>query len=480
MPPTTTGTNDIWHGRAFGYTGGKKGPNAEFDRAFGDAEHKFVDYETVLAVNRANARNAGGRNDWTAPQIQAAAWVVAKGIGLHKKYPKRYPTEEDGIAEAALTFPDKSAKYEAFGTHEVVPAAPGYGGAKTGAGHFEGLLDQPSEVRAAFSNDPRRSWRDPVYGNDILYQAGGYQTEPSRSATGYFQPPQGGKPEVNPADVARPLVAPITDEFGRTIAPGDQAALTAIEGVRAYSDVQNMGAWHQTISGVKTSEMGSIHMPLDRQLTEPEMLQLSEIARKYGLTPSDTGRGVTLMDFSPDASGQKAKAMLNGGLQSELLTIIPGGGLSDPRRLVSGSVDFSPNGTSVRAAPPRRCWRRSKTHRWLASLTRFLTIRQSVSTGVTFTRPMLNLPLVPECRYAKTTSAPSRFWPRAGGRRSIALWRAARFYRRWLWRYWGRGRWDRRCLASWTTERAPKRNRGQVSTHVSFVDVIRSRWRDHP
>ena len=47
----TTGTNDIWHGRAFGY---KMEDGSEFDRGFTPQEHRFLDHETVLAVDRAN------------------------------------------------------------------------------------------------------------------------------------------------------------------------------------------------------------------------------------------------------------------------------------------------------------------------------------------------------------------------------------------------------------------------------------------
>ena len=65
-----TGTNDIWHGRAFGY---KNNDGKPFSRGFTPQEHVFLDNETVLAVDRANKAKLGGRSNWTAAEIQAAA-----------------------------------------------------------------------------------------------------------------------------------------------------------------------------------------------------------------------------------------------------------------------------------------------------------------------------------------------------------------------------------------------------------------------
>ena len=76
MPEPTTGTNDIWHARGFGYTNKDGGT---FSRALSAQEHRFLDYETMLAVARARDRNLGGRSDWKAGEIQAAPWVAGKG-----------------------------------------------------------------------------------------------------------------------------------------------------------------------------------------------------------------------------------------------------------------------------------------------------------------------------------------------------------------------------------------------------------------
>jgi hypothetical protein len=82
QPQATTGTNDIWHARGFGYTNADGGT---FSRALSDQEHRFLDYETMLAVGRANDKKLGGRSDWTGAEIQAAPWVAGKGRGEAKK-----------------------------------------------------------------------------------------------------------------------------------------------------------------------------------------------------------------------------------------------------------------------------------------------------------------------------------------------------------------------------------------------------------
>lgn len=56
--------------------------------AFSTQEHRFLDHETVLAVDRANQKKLGGRSDWTAPELQAAAWIAAKGKGLLRRIQK--------------------------------------------------------------------------------------------------------------------------------------------------------------------------------------------------------------------------------------------------------------------------------------------------------------------------------------------------------------------------------------------------------
>jgi hypothetical protein len=334
-----TGTNDIWHARAFGYsnTGGK-----EFSRALSAQEHAFLDHETILAAARANARRAGGRSNWTAAEVQAAPWVRAKAEGLMKKYPKRVKTVEQGMDLAGMTYPDHFNKHTVAATHEATPGA--------GTRHLEELVNEPYSVRKDFSDDPRSQWTD-ARGRDILYDTAGYYVRPTREATGAFTPE--GKPtEINPARVARPLTAFAQDAGGKTVDPGDAKAFNAIEGTRAFMDVQNMGAWHKTIPDASAGSSTGAFITLNRQLSPQEMQAVTAIAGKHGLGVSDTGSGVTLMDFSDDAGGKKIKQLLDGGLSRELAAAIPDATDIRRVRVDSGAVDYQqsfagPQGTGA-------------------------------------------------------------------------------------------------------------------------------------
>jgi len=120
----TAGTNDIWHGRAFGY---KMDDGSEWDQGFNLSQHRFLDHETVLAVDRANLKNLGGRSDWTAAELQAAAWINVKGRGLFKKNPEKYGNDlQEAMKDAAKTYPDYYAKHAAQITHETMPYFSGF------------------------------------------------------------------------------------------------------------------------------------------------------------------------------------------------------------------------------------------------------------------------------------------------------------------------------------------------------------------
>ena len=87
---TATGVNDFRHLR-----------NIEFTEVTGEAQvgavgtagHAFADYETALAVLRANNKKLGGRSDWTGEEIQAAPWVKQKGTDFYNRYKPRYMQE---------------------------------------------------------------------------------------------------------------------------------------------------------------------------------------------------------------------------------------------------------------------------------------------------------------------------------------------------------------------------------------------------
>ena len=304
-PSPTTGTNDIWHARGFGYTntGGK-----EFSRALTAQEHRFLDYETILAMNRANEAGLDGRSDWTAAEVQAAPWVAGKGRKLAQT---RGLTEEEGIALASKTYPDHVDKYTAFGTHEATP------GIMTG--HLPELVGSDFATRADYA--ARAGWASPS-GRDMVYDALGMNQRPVQSATGVYTPP-GGELEVNPATVARPLVG-VTNGG---VDPASRGMLDAAEAFRAYFDAQGAGAWHKPILNLPPGKMGSVFVPHDGPLTIEQITALqAATGGDRGLGDVvDTGQGATISNFYPGPPGGAVTGKnLRGEMGRDIASILPG------------------------------------------------------------------------------------------------------------------------------------------------------------
>ncbi len=318
-PNSHISTNDIWHFRNWQYTDANGKPWS----AGGTPQmHSFTDAESLLAADRANAAAFGGRTDWDAASIQAAPWVYAKGVSLHERFPNRYPTVEAGVQEAAKTYLEFMPKYTANATFEAVPGI--------GTGHLEGLAGAPGDVRAAYSADPRSSWsnltdqertfrdqlpeplRGAADGRDILYDAAGMYVRPTREATGFFRAAPDAPLETNPAFVARPLVSLEAGPSGARVRASDQRALDAVEGLRAYLDAQNAGAWHKVLPEGRVAESSSLRLPMDRQLAEDEVRRLAGVVEPRGFDVVDTGQGVTLLNSSKQRTGKTLGKELKG------------------------------------------------------------------------------------------------------------------------------------------------------------------------
>jgi len=289
-PDSHIPVNDIWQGRIFGYVDKNGKP---VSRGYTMQEHDFMDAETLLAAERANARQLGGKTDWNVGSVQAAPWVYAKGMDLHKRFPKKYPTPEAGLAEAARTYVDYYPKYTAFGTHEFVPGA--------NTGHLRGMVDADEKTRAQYSNDRRSSWAGSD-GRDVLYDAMGLYARPTTKATGAFTSAATGQLETNPARVARPLVGYDIIDGERRVTPESEQALNIGEGFRAYMDGQEAGAWHARMregeSGVSAGSLRNLMVPTNGPMKPQQMRQLSEIANQHGFGLSDTGEGVSLLNYN--------------------------------------------------------------------------------------------------------------------------------------------------------------------------------------
>jgi hypothetical protein len=308
-PVATTGVNDMLHARAFGYT---NPDGSEFDGSPSVQQHKFMDYETVLGVNRANARASGGFTDWDAGRVQAAPWTAMKEASLARRYPGWSPAE---VREEALrSFPDLSGS-AAYMTHEQMP------GASTG------LLGMASDV-PDFSG--QASWRDPDTRQDML-TAPLFHQLPMGKATGTYTNSQ-GLLEINPAEVAQPMVDFLKKDKGndpREITPWTQAALDAANNVRGLTDFQEGTPAHyiDTSDALRTSEASSMRLLGDRP-TPQQLGALNEVAKRNGYYVSDTGDGVSLLhadEPQSPANGVDLKKRLAGGLADEINQAMPPG-----------------------------------------------------------------------------------------------------------------------------------------------------------
>jgi hypothetical protein len=312
IPPGATGVNDFRYAREWGYTE----PGGEAQRnALTSAQHSFMDYETALAIDRANQAQVGGRSDWTGEKIQAAPWVRQKANDILDQRPnliKKYTDKgidpetarimayEDAFDIAKNTITDYFPKHTAFATHEAMPGAD--------TGHLPGSISASQAEREAYSADPRSSWanapgeRDAIYGGLRLGDTGvAARVLPTTKMTGMYTPPS-GITEFNPGEVARPLVSYSTDAArSRILSPAEQKMLEAGESVRAYIDAQNAGAAHVVQSGVPAKEATSLSLPMSRQATPQELKKLSEVGAAHGLPDIvDTGQGLTMTRFYPE------------------------------------------------------------------------------------------------------------------------------------------------------------------------------------
>lgn len=292
-------TNDIWHFRAFGY----KRPDGKMWSSGGTKQmHAFVDAETALAADRANAKALGGRTDWNAESIQAAPWVYGKGKALHEANPKRYPTLADGLAEAKKGYADVLKNNVAYNPHESIP---------TDIGHLTGLQKAPLQEREMLTNSGLSSTTSPS-GHDAAAQALEIYGRPSIEGTGDF------KGTTNPSVVSRLMVALTGKQGHKTVDKESMQLLKALGGYKGFIDNQAAYAVGKPVFGNTMARSTAIHVPLARKVSQAEMAGLKKVADKHGYAIVDSGEGVTMVPFdpaNPPMDGRTLKKMLANGDQ---------------------------------------------------------------------------------------------------------------------------------------------------------------------
>jgi hypothetical protein len=300
VPFATTGTNDIWHARSWGYTNNNGG---EFSRALTAQEHRWLDYETVLAAKRANERKMGGRSDWTAAEIQAAPWVAMKGASLARKSGGRM-TEQEGIAAAGKTYPDFEEKYTANVTRESWPS--------------QGMQMFPEWDMSKATPEERVLWdqktmsnydeggRNPSYSQDF-----GMSVRPTQRGTGSFEG------QNNPVDISRPLIHFKTEDGKAHVGDSAKSMLDMESAASGLMDFQDGSAWHKVITHGGGNDKSSLSINLGRVPDVTEMQALEAIASKYGFGLANADNGVSFLDFS-GGTGKDAMNAIKKGLKKEV------------------------------------------------------------------------------------------------------------------------------------------------------------------
>lgn len=303
----TTGTNDIWHARAFGYRDPKTGK--PWDKALSTEHHAWLDYETMLAVDRANAKKLGGRTDWTPAEIQAAPWVAEKAKSLEKRF--KIPPEE-AFSRASSTYPDYAPHYTADAPFEQVPG--GNTGLTTGT-------MTPAEWQAA-------SRRVDPGGLDPTFRHLGMNQREVVPATGAWREGPDKPAEYNPVDVAQPMIDWRGSGKNREIHPGTQVGLEALAAQRGLTDFQLGTPVTMWDTRAGSNARNSVRIDIGRGVTEDEARKLHALGEKHGLGFANTGTGAGFMNFGEPGDalfkGTAVERLLKkGGLEAEIRAIVP-------------------------------------------------------------------------------------------------------------------------------------------------------------
>ena len=303
QPPfrSATGVNDFRQLKLWGYPGRAEG----VDPSAGATQHRFLDYETALTVDRANQANLGGRSDWTGEQAQAVPWVTQKAEDLG------IPAED-----AAKSGPDFYPKHQVSATYEQQP-----GPALAKTGHLPGSTGMTLDERTAFAaNDPwtGRDARDVIYGQGRVGGTGmGVPTLPTLSGTGRYGD------EADPQRIARPLT-PFNISSKENPIPGAPQGTKQVPGyarnffntgeyIRSLFGAQEMGGWTKLWDKQAPGAQNAVFVPLARDATPEEMDNLAKAGEQFGLPHvNSTAGGLAVLNYdgAPKLSTKQRDGLL--------------------------------------------------------------------------------------------------------------------------------------------------------------------------
>jgi hypothetical protein len=323
------GVNDFRAAQGFGYTDAQGKP---WKAGVSQQMHPFMDAETALMVDRANARGAGGRTDWTGPQLQEVPWVYGKAQDLYDRGKNAsYKGGNEGIVralrDANKTIADYMPNHTFSSTYEYVPGA--------NTGHIPELLNESFAGKRAYGDIGRWDITNndaALYGmpasvgagsRDAIHYAMGLRQLPTSEGVGVYKN-TAGVVENNPVTVSRAL-ANFPTGNSATLNPNFRAAMEAGERFRAANDVQEAGAGHIMFTAGNRKGKDALLVEMPRQASAAEMGALQNALRGTNFQPSASARGVAIANFE-DADKVKAAALRKlTGKKSPLNEALPAG-----------------------------------------------------------------------------------------------------------------------------------------------------------
>jgi hypothetical protein len=266
--------HDIWDGRNWGY---QNLDGSAWDEGFSPTQHRWMDNQMDIAVEKANRIKLGGFDNWDERSLQAATWISGKA-----------KHEGTSIAQAGRNYSDLMNKYYGQGSYESVAG-------KT-TDHLQGMLSQPLDVRQEYMDDIASLLTD-AKGRDELSLAFGLPTGKSFSAAGVFE---GG---VNPSVQTQVALGRATG--GKSIDPASAAIMDAVESTRGLLLGQDAAAFHLGgNAGEALKRTGVLEYNLGRTVTDDEMIDIiGKIKSQYGedalkyISPIGSPNGFKLLHF---------------------------------------------------------------------------------------------------------------------------------------------------------------------------------------
>jgi len=286
--------NDIWQGRAMGYTDPEGNP---WSSGFSPTQHEFMTTVTNDRITpKLNEEKLGGYDDWDNLKTQASSW---SGEQLRTGY---IQPGEEGYNYATF-----EPKYRGLLTRETMPGST--------TGHLQELLSNPA-ARRDYHDEMMSILIDPKTGKDQIARAFHLLTpEDPFLARGFYVNPA-GEVEMNPAYHVPFLSGrkKIDRKYGKmtTMDPATRTLVNAAESAYSQLSAQNAYGWNYVMASDKTTlpRVTAVSVDMGRALTDDELTNLYKKMDKvwgYEAMPSPNDRGFNILYFGPPRHAKKDK-----------------------------------------------------------------------------------------------------------------------------------------------------------------------------